>query len=197
MYNDPRLLTPVVTALIAGVLLLTAWKAPLPYQLEWLRMYLWLFGLVFLAVALVTGVEYVVWRFSLIRELWYSSRLDMLHTIQKMTPDQISLALSMGVVLRYKAKLAGELVPMYTTPWGEDIPIQWIIDYLEECEKSYPKLRPINRNSDGSIERTYNEQFTRWMAAWGLITESAGNQPARWLVPLERVYERLHLTEEG
>ncbi len=75
-----------------------------------------------------------------------------------------------------------------------NIPVIWIVGYMERCEKTYPALIPQHGMSD-SLHRDYVQAFTGQMINNGLAEKPIGNRPARWMLPLPEVYEKLGLID--
>ncbi len=75
-----------------------------------------------------------------------------------------------------------------------NIPFTWIADYLERCEKTYPAFIPQHGMPD-SLQRDYVQAFTGQMINNGLAEKPIGNRAARWILPLDQVYEKLGLVD--
>lgn len=119
--------------------------------------------------------------------------LSMLSAVSRLNSEQITLVEKLGVVHMGKADYVGNLSFVYLSPWGTEIPEDWVVNYLAEIEPIYPKLRTINANGEGTTERQYNQEFTNWMLLWKLATRENARAGAMWVVSMETVRERLGL----
>jgi hypothetical protein len=127
------------------------------------------------------------------RQAMAQPALSVLSVVSRLSSDQVELVEKLGVVRQSKADYSGTIRHVYISPWGKEIPAEWIAAYLSEVEKSFPRLRPVSANGEGTIERQYNSEFTNWMLLWKLAVRDNARAGAEWVISLADVRERLGL----
>ena len=193
---EPRLTSPVIASIIAAICFSLAYKARLPESWRYLFI---LFGVLAALWAFVTGGDWLLWRLSIyvkaIKQAWNAPQLETLRLCASMNRDQIRLYEHIGPFesIGYLGNIGMRW--MLYTPMGE-IPYSWVTDYLDKCEGKYPTLIPQHGMPD-SLQRDYVQWFTGLMVNNNMAEKSAGNKAARWVVPMEAVYDKLGLTDNG
>ena len=194
--NDPKLSTPVLSAIAAAICLTIAWKAKLP---DWISAFLIITGVIFAMVSFVTGGDYI---FAIIerhvrnsREAWYSPYLRLTQTVSQMTPAQLAFIQEV-VPLKMIGKFgAGDELSWWVSAPRGDVPLEYLSEYLEKCEADgWETLIPQHGMSD-TMEREYVARIHELMTYRGFATRQAGNLRAKWLVAPEVIYSKLGLTE--
>jgi hypothetical protein len=192
---EPRLTSPVIASIIAAISFSLAYKARLPEGWRYLFI---LCGVIAALWAFVTGADYLIHRgiihIKAIRQAWYAPTLALAQSVVSMNRDQLRLFERIGPFESIGYLGNTGMRWMFYTPMGE-IPYSWISEYLERCEPRYPALIPQHGMPD-NLQRDYVRWFTSMMVNNNMAEKAIGNQPARWIVPLEVVYEKLGLTEE-
>lgn len=151
-------------------------------------------------LAIAGGVLLLDWLVALVlrrvSELRYAlgqPQVSILSVLSKMNSEQLAMAEKMGVVLLAKGNYTGTIQHMFLSPWGKQIPYDWVTDYLTEVEKTFPNLIPINSHGEGSIERQYNTEFTNWLLLWKLAVRDGERQVAKLVVTLDEIRVRFGL----
>lgn len=193
---EPRLTSPVFASIIAAVCFSLAYKARLPDGWR----YLFILGGVLAALwAFVTGGDYLIHRgiihLKSFKQAWNAPGLEMARYVSSMNRDQIRLFEQVGPFesISYLGNTGMRHV-LYTPPGN--IPYTWVIDYLERCAPKYPTLIPQHGMPD-SLQRDYVQWFTGLMVNNNMAEKSVGNKAARWVVPLEAVYDKLGLSDNS
>ncbi len=158
-----------------------------------------LLGVIAALWAFVTGGDWLINRgiihLKAAKEAWRGPDLTMASLIVSMDRDQLRLFERMGPFesIGYLGN-TGMRWTLYTPM--VNLPYTWIADYLERCEKSYPAFIPQHGMPD-SLQRDYVQAFTGQMINNGLAEKPIGSRPAKWILPLDQVYEKLGLSEEA
>jgi hypothetical protein len=187
--NYPRLYEPILLSLLAALALLLATRQE--KWPDWLRAFLIVVGLVFLVWAVFTTIDVMVFRANMrLRErqmaLARTERVMMLEQLKQLNRMQIE-ALSQYTPV-YEL-VGGDTKPlMYLRVFGGTVPAGFVDEFLRLGDEAH--LCPVSRWSEGTREREWAEQFTRYAIAQGWATKAAGPYPAKWK-NLERAYQAL------
>ena len=195
MYNEVKLAPFVISLVVGGLLAIAAWFIRSP---EWLHYVLVFLAAVCALVAFVTGGDYIASRIvhyvGSLANAFYAPKIRVLDIVSRMNDRQLAFATAVEPVAKWRMKLEPTGPAHYlSTPTG-DIPMGWVVDYLEKCEKRYPELIPQHGLPD-NLERQYVSMFTSMVVYSGLAADAVGNLPARWLFPIETVYGKLGFAE--
>lgn len=176
--RPPTLLKPVVLAIVAGVALVYAYRmepGPLSDAIA-------LAGVVLALAALVSGVDYIwhrgIWHYQVIqRARAETPSVLMLRAIQGMTPEQLSLANSMQMIINF---LPGEPAPtLYAVQIGEvSIPFDFVKAFIALSDDAH--LPPVRQWPEGSLHRQYAVYLTNHLILMGYASPASGNMSARW-----------------
>jgi hypothetical protein len=195
MIPEAKLTSPIIASIVAAICFTLAYKARLPEGWRYLFIF---FGVIAALWAFVTGADWLISRLVIyikqMRQAWFSPTLAIASTIASMNRDQLRLFERVGPFESIGYLGNTGMRWMLYTPMGE-IPYSWITNYLDDCERSYPDLKPQHGMPD-SLQRDYVRWFTGLMVNNGLADKPVGSRPARWQVPIELVYEKLGLREE-
>ena len=116
---------------------------------------------------------------------------EMLKQLGKLRPHQIEAWLSIPAKFRMTPAVAGAIA-VYDMD-GEEIPADFVWEFLEECGDAY--LKPIRSYSDGSNGREWAKAITAFFVLRGFAVDSAGNLPARWTKGKEQALSWFYLEE--
>jgi len=195
---EPRLSTPVLMSFIAGILFFLAYRInPQSSFQEGFKLLLILLAVLCALWAFVTGADYLIHRGTIhvnaLRQAWNAPQLKMAQYVSSMNRDQIRLFEQVGTFesISYLGN-TGMRETLYT-PMG-NIPFTWIIAYMQQCEPGYPNFIPQHGMPD-NLQRDYVRWFTGLMINNGMAEKPIGNRPAKWIVPMDQVYEKLEIVE--
>ena len=194
---EPRLGPTVLASCVAAVCFAFAYKVKdLP---DFFRFLLILFGAIALIMALFTAADWLVWRFNLrlkeLREAWYRPQIWLVEWAGLLNDKQIDLINKIGP-LNVTGKFTSLGVKWYIHADRFDLPLEWVGEYLEQCQATYPNLVPQHGMTD-SMERDFVQAFTGLMVRQGYAEPAVGNQSAKWTVPLSTLYDQLFAGDNG
>ena len=184
----------VILCVLAAAFLLAAAIAPGP---AWVAPLCLVTGL---ACAVAAGVLMVHWIASLWIGLLYnyrvaeskSERVALLTQLARMDQQQIDFANRYVPRLEMAAGDAGPAV-FLRVEGGSSIPMDFIHAFIDEGQDEW--MCPVRRYSEGSIQRTWAEQFVTWCIWMGYAAEAGGNRPARWIAR-DRALTALGITDK-
>ena len=197
MYDYPRLRDPLIATILAGCCFILALKGErLP---DWLRMFAVFLGCVFTATALVTGLDFLMYRIGArVEELKlaqtagavrYASALRGL-TMSQTDLVQRQLATSI-------AGIPGDDGPVWLIRGqAGDVPLAYAVDFFEWSKQSAPYLWPVRRGGEAgggdgwSNGVQYATELTKSILANGWAKQASGPYSAILVEPLETVASR-------
>jgi hypothetical protein len=194
MIDYPRLRDPLLSTLLAGLCFLLAWK--IDRFPEWLRMFLAFMGVVFSATAIVTGIDFLVYRigarleeFSLAR---YAGAVRFASALKGLTMSQTDMV--QRQMATNIAGIPGDAGPVWVIRGqAGDVPLAYAVDFFEWSKQTAPYLWPVRRGSevgggDGwSNGVQYAQELTRSVISNGWAKQASGPYAAILTEPLETV----------
>jgi hypothetical protein len=190
--TEPRLVGPIVGSFLALVCFFIG-RYLIPDEWQAARVFFILLGGLALLWAIFGWADWLAYRFNAHMVAAKQPGLAMAREINMMDRDKLRLFERIGPFESIGYLGHTGMRWMLYTPMV-NIPYSWIPDYLERCERSYPKLIPQHGMPD-SLQRDYVQAFTRLMVNNNMAESPVGNSPARWTVKIDEVYERLGLTD--
>ncbi len=196
MNPEPRLIGPIAGSFIA-LLCFFFGRYVIPEDWQSARVFFILVGGFALLWAIFGWADWVAFRFNVhlaaTKQAWNGTALAIAREINLMDTPKLRVFERVGPIesIGYLSS-TGMIHKLYTPMMN--IPFTWIMDYLERCEKSYPAFIPQHGMPD-SLQRDYVQAFTGQMINNGLAEKPIGNRPAKWILSLDQVYEKLDLAE--
>lgn len=183
MLDYPRLREPLLAALAAAVFILAAWRGErLP---DWFRLLCVAFGVIFLATALVTALDFLTYRIS--RRMYELSTArtagmrELASALHGLSTSQTDLVAS-GNGLIIRGLLGERSGPVYTLKCVKsDVPMQFVADFLGASQDTAPYLFPVNRAGElGEWKNAVHmaQDITNILVANGLAKPAGGPYPA-------------------
>jgi len=190
----PRLRDPLLSTILAGACFFLAWRGErLP---DWLRLFAAFLGIVFAATALVTGLDFLLWRISErvsdlnhARHGWKEAFALSLRGLTASQTDMVQRQLAMAIV-----GIPGDGGPVWAIRGSAvDVPLEYVADFFEWSKETQPYLWPVRRGheaggGDGwSNGVQYAAEITRSVISNGWAKAASGPYAAILVEPLETV----------
>jgi hypothetical protein len=188
MYDYPKLATPIILAILMAICLIAAKDIPrLP---EWVRTILIVVGGIMGVFAILSLYNWLAYSWAHRLEdinrakaataevMIADRRLILVREIANMPMEKIlAMANFIGPPEKW---IMGNTGPIPVAQFYEDnVPIWFITKFWELSDDEY--LVPIRTWGDGTRERRWAEEITRYLISFGLASPAAGNLPAKWV----------------
>lgn len=195
MLDYPRLREPLLASLAAAACLLMAWRGErIP---DWLRLLLVAFGVIFLATAIVTALDFLTYRVSArMRELTLARSAgarELAYALRGLSASQTDLVATHDkITIR---GLIGDGGPVWALRcMSTDVPIQFVADFLAASRETEPYLFPVRRAAElGEWPNAAQmaAEITNLAIAHGLAKRAGGPYAATLVEPLETVADMM------
>lgn len=200
MINQPKIFEVVVFALLAALCASIAYVSRNLEPVRWWQILLVLFAVIFLATALVTGINWIV--FNAIERFEQANRARL--------EPVIALAKAMkGLSIQQTELLARYDIPAFVDQYtgqrvvhllrctdGNLVDKAFIADFLRQSLKRPGYLHPVREHQvfkDWIDTERLCRSVTNSLIHWGMATKAVGNRPAETIFSIDVIAEKLEV----
>ena len=147
----PRLRDPILYALIAALVWMVAWRADrLP---DWIRLFLTLVGIILTSAAIVSALDFILykftWRIQQIRSAMVEPTIRLAEAMRGLSQSQIDTVAYYQNTINIEGMIGSPGVVVWTIKGKTiNIPIEFVLDFLEWSKRTEPYLWPIRTASE-------------------------------------------------
>lgn len=193
MSPEPRLIGPIISSMAAGIMFIIG-RYVIPEDYQAARAVVIVIGGGMLLFAIFGWADWAAYRFNVHmrdgRRAWMGPLAHyeaIAREIRLMDRNQLRAFEHLGPIEVKGYIRNGSMFWALHTP-TIDVPMSWVADYLESCILTWPEFKPTHGMPD-SINRDYNQAFTKLMVASNMAKDSRGNLPAKWKMGINEVFE--------
>ena len=170
---------PIILSILGAVFLVAA-ESRNQTQLSGMIILAYLVGTIFLIAALVNWIDLIWHRVNLrlgdtFEATAMTSQVLLVQAIARLNYEQVKLVDRFG--LKIKTRVGIPEADHVLVCGDEEIPMDWVLSYLTECSKSYPKMKARRDYSDGTDDRHWAAAFQDQLAKLGMGSPAIGNRP--------------------